>query len=432
MPNQQIFCNIPWYELHIYWDGSFGVCAAESHKAYQPNDNQYNIARMSIAEWFNSEPIKKFRQDILTDHPLTACQKCYVEEQNGGNSRRIKGLQKSVIFARAAFKQSFEQSPNQKYFLSSGQTETLPLELHIDLGNYCNLACKMCSASASSTIASQEVKWGIPSSRQYLGTDWTRNTTVWEGFKHQLLGIKNLKNIHLMGGETLLTDRFENLVDFMIEHQRFDLCFSFVTNGTIMRSRLMEKLKLFSRVGIEVSIECLDDHNSYQRQGTDTPLVLENIKKYQEWCNDTTITVTLRPVPSILTIGYYPQLLQYALDNQLVIKSNICSDPEFLYAGILPDNIKKSYLAQYHALLDQLENVNSNVDYNASNHYNCRQIVKEQIQMCITLLEAPAPHNSENLLKEFVAHCCKWDKVYGYDARTHYPEFSNIFLKYGY
>ena len=113
MPNQRIFCNIPWYELHIYWDGSFGVCAAESHKAYQPNDKQYNIARMSIAEWFNSEPIKKFRQDILTDHPLTACQKCYVEEQNGGNSRRIKGLQKSVIFARAAFDQSFEQSPNQ-------------------------------------------------------------------------------------------------------------------------------------------------------------------------------------------------------------------------------------------------------------------------------------------------------------------------------
>jgi sulfatase maturation enzyme AslB (radical SAM superfamily) len=126
----------------------------------------------------------------------------------------------------------------------------------------------MCFSRASSTIAAQEVKWGIESSRQYLGTDWTRDQQVWNSFLQQLLDIPQLNNIHFMGGETLLTKRFEDFVDYMIAHDRLDLCFSFVTNGTAFRPELMSKLMQFRRVGIEVSIETADAHNAYQRQGT--------------------------------------------------------------------------------------------------------------------------------------------------------------------
>ena len=42
----------------------------------------------------------------------------------------------------------------------------------------------------------------------------------------------------------------------------------------------INKLKKFNRVGIEVSIETLTEHNTYQRQGTDTSVVLENLEKY--------------------------------------------------------------------------------------------------------------------------------------------------------
>ena len=311
-PNKNIFCNTPWYELHIYWDGSLGICCQEAHKLYSDSDRQYNIATMSIKEWFNSIPVKKFRTDILGNQQLTECTRCYTEEDHGGNSRRLKSNQKSVIFTRTAFDASIQQSPGYKHFLTSaeqqGHTDTYPIDVHIDLGNFCNLACKMCNPRASSTIASQQVKWGIESSRQYLGTDWTRNTEVWNNFKQQLLELPKLNNIHFMGGETLLTDRFEDFVDFMIDHKRFDLCFSFVTNGTIFRPELIQKLKQFRRVGIEVSVETVDEHNAYQRQGTDTELVLSNIKNYIELCNETSVTVALRPAPSLLSIGYYTEL----------------------------------------------------------------------------------------------------------------------------
>lgn len=431
MPNQKIFCNTPWYELHIYWDGSLGICCSEDHKIYSA-DQHYNIATTSIAEWFNSDPVQEFRQKILKDNPLSACRRCYVEEQSGGNSRRINNNQKSVIFTRSAFEESFEQSPGRQHFDPSGLTTTHPIDLHIDLGNYCNLACKMCNPKASSTIASQQVKWGIESSRQYLGNDWTKDSKTWDSFKQQLLAIPGLNNIHFMGGETLLTDKFEDLVDAFIEHQRYELCFSFVTNGTVFKPHLIEKLKKFRRVGIEVSIETVDEHNAYQRQGTDTDKVLENIKKYLTYCNNSSITVALRPAVSALTIGYYVGLLKYALDQQLVVKSNLCYNPKYLYANILPKKVKEQYLLEYQELLHQLESVDIVNDYNTSDPHNYQKIVKQEATMCAGVLALPEPDNVNELLAQLVDHCRRWDQVYQLDARTLYPELSEIWDQYGY
>ena len=423
-PNAGIFCNTPWYEIHIYWDGSLGICCQEDHKLYDQTRSEYNIASMSLREWFNSDPVRKFRTAILQDSRLTECKRCYLEEDHGGNSRRLKSNQKSVIFTRSAFEPSFEQSPGNEHFVFSAQNNgwasTMPIDMHIDLGNYCNLACKMCRPEASSTIAAQQVKWGIESSRRFLGTDWTRDEQVWSSFKQQLLEIPNLNNIHFMGGETILTQRFDDLVDTMIEHKRFDLCFSFVTNGTTYRPELIEKLKPFRRVGIEVSIETVDEHNAYQRQGTDTAQVLANIQSYLASCNGTSITVALRPAPSLLTIGYYPGLLEYGLKNQLIVKSNLCYRPRFLSAEILPYSVKQIYQDRYHAFLSQLDNIQTQTDYNASDPNNYKLVVKEQAQMCLDILQTPTPSDSEQELERMVRHCERWDRVYGYDSRTLY------------
>ena len=389
-----------------------------------------------MAEWFNSEPVREFRLALLGQAKHSACQRCYTEEKYSGNSRRLKSNQKSVIFTRQAFQDSYQQSPNYPHFVHSeqqqGATDTMPVDLHIDLGNYCNLACKMCNSQASSVIASQEVVWGIESSRQYLGTDWTKDTLVWNKFLTELVTIPHLQNIHFMGGETLLTNRFENLVDAMIQAQRFEVCFSFVTNGTVFKPQLLEKLKKFQRVGIEVSIETVDQHNAYQRQGTDTDLVLQNIDRYLGYCNTNNITLTLRPAPSLLSVGYYTGLLRYAMQKQLIVKSNLCFDPEFLNPVVLPAEVKRQYQQSYDQLLQELDDVNVEQDYNASDPHNYLAVIKEQATMIKHMLESPAPVNADRLLKKLVDHCAKWDKVYGLDARELYPELETVWTQHGY
>lgn len=434
-PNQQYFCNTPWYELHIYQDGSLGICCQEDHKLY-PESKTWNIATTTIKEWFNSKPVCDFRRAVLGKKPASACEQCYREEALQGYSRRMRSNQKSVIFTRTMFDESFKQSPGLPHFEyaaeNKGATDTLPIDLHIDLGNYCNLACKMCNASASTTIAAQEVTWGIEASRRYLGNDWTRNSSVWASFKEQLLEIPGLNNIHFMGGETLLTDRFEDLVDTMTAAERFDLCFSFVTNGTVFKPELIKKLTRFRRVGIEISIETLTDHNAYQRQGTKTNEVLKNIDQYLEYCNGTSITVSLRPAISALTIGNHISLLRYALSKKLLIKNNLVYQPAFLDAKILPKDIKRNYSQQYMQFLKTLEDVSTNTDYNFSDPNNYESVIKHQAELCLVLLNTPAPDNADELLGQMVRHCEKWDRVYGFDIHVLYPEFKHILRIHGY
>lgn len=389
---------------------------------------------MSLGEWFNSEPVRKFRLDVLGNTGTPVCNRCYKETEMGGTSRRHRANQKSVIFTKTAFTNSFKQSPGYEHFKFSqstdGFTNTLPIDLHVDLGNYCNLACKMCWSGASSRIATQMVKWGNEEDRKYLGTDWTKDTQVWDKFLNELLTIPKLKNIHFMGGETLLTARFEQFVDFMIVNKRFDLSMSFVTNGTTFNESLLNKLKQFVRVGIEVSIETTTEHNSYVRQGTDTPQVLANIKRYQQHCNGSSISITLRPAISALTVGYYHTLLEFCLEEKLLIKSLLVTNPETLDVSILPRSIKEQYKEKYKAILDKVTQVDTSQDYNESDPNNYLQSVKLQAQQIINLLDQYTLHSTN--MFDLVKLCRRWDDVYGYNALDLYPELVEVFKQHGY
>jgi len=431
MANKNIFCNTPWYELQIYWDGGLGICCQESRRLYSDSE-RYNIKETSIADWFNSEPVRKFRLDILGNQGTDACSRCYNEEKYSGSSRRHRSNQKSVIFTKTAFDQSYQQSPGYDHFeyskKNNGHTLTLPIDMHIDLGNYCNLACKMCHSKASSKIATQYVKWGYDDHRQYLGSDWTKDKVVWQRFLNELLDIPKLNNIHFMGGETLLTRQFEEFIDFMILHKKFDLSFSFVTNGTVFNPVLLEKLKKFKRVGIEVSIETTTIHNEYIRQGTDNNLVLANIDQYLKHSTDQ-LSVTIRPAISALSIGYYDSLIKYSMNKKLLIKSLLVNTPTYLNPNVLPLAVKKKYLEKYYGLLDNFKDIDINNDYNESDPNNYLQSNLNQIKQVISLLE---DQENNNQFKELVMNCQKWDREFKFNALELYPELSNEFKKYGY
>lgn len=384
---------------------------------------------MTIAEWFNSDPVRKFRTQITSDQPVSACQACYHEESISGISRRIRGNQKSVIFTKTAFDASFEQSPGHRHFVSD-ITITQPIDVHINLGNYCNLACKMCNPEASSNIASQYAQWALPTTA--VGVDWTSNQAVWTRFCNELASIPKLHNVHFMGGETLITKRFEDFVDYMIDRGRTDIGFSFVTNGTTFNESLIAKLKKFRHVGIEISIETVTAHNNYVRQGSTVDQVLTNIDRYLEHCNGTNITLAIRPAISALTIGSYHTLLQFCIDKQLLIKSLLVTNPDYLNVDVLPDTVKKQYLLEYQHIIDQIGIDIDIDDYNQSNPSKYMQLVYQQAKLCIKLLQTPAPSNQEQLLHSMVSWCRKWDDVYQYNALELYPELAEEFQAHGY
>jgi hypothetical protein len=439
MPDQDIFCNSPWHELHIYWDGGMGFCCIASHRMYPDSAREiFNIKNITINEWFDSPPMRSARLAMLGHQKNSFCDRCYHEEKNSGTSRRHNCNQKSVIFTKGNFQQSYQQSPGHQKFeysqQNNGAFKGMPIDLHIDLGNHCNLTCKMCAPQASSKIAAQHVKWGIDSAKKFIGTDWTRDESTWHKTLDELSSIKSLRNIHFMGGETLITPRFHDFVDYMIAKKRFNVNLSFVTNGTVFDESLMQKLLKFQRIGIEVSIETITDHNAYQRQGTDTAKVLQNIDRYLNLCDGDLITVTARPAISLLTIGNFYTLLSYCLDKKIMIKSLLCTTPRYYSVEILPKEVKKLYLIRYEKFNQEhgLDFLDHSYDFNEKDIAEIPRIIKMQSDLCINLLNSDTPKDADLHLREMVDWSRRWDSVHGYDARVLYPEFKDIYDRFGY
>ena len=436
--NKDVFCNSPWFELNILWNGDLAFCCHQNETVYEKQvPNPYNIQTMTIMEWYNSEPMKESRMKMFDSERWDKCTQCWQEESVGDSSRRHRANQKSVIF-RQQPQDSFEQSPNYPLFEESyqkqGITSLPPVDLHIDLGNHCNLACKMCWPGASSTIASKMKKLKIMDVEQYLRSDWTKDPIVWERFLNELAEIPNIKHIHVMGGEPTSHPKFIQLLDFLIANQKVDqFGFSFVTNGTVYKKSLVERLQKFKRASVEISLETAVDSNHYIRQGSVTSDVLDNIKQYVTHRSDN-FYITLRPCISALSLRDYHTLIRFALDNNILIKSRMVDQPTHLRPNVIPKVIRDTWFTPYQNLIDeyQLDQISSVVDMNESHPDNVKIIAANTVKQALSFLELPNVDNQSTELKTMVGLMKIWDKEYKLDARMLYPELKDILDEYDY
>jgi len=431
MSNKKIFCNVPWTNTHIYWDGSYGVCCSEKEPPHR-DPTKYNLKNITVDTWYNSEPMKKFRKSITAADPIPACRGCYHEENHGYESRRIKENFKSVIFTEQAFERSYQQSPYYTEFESSdGATSKQPIDWHIDLGNECNLACKMCFPRASSVISNMYVKRKLVD--QSANQNWTRETAAWDNFTTSILNVPELNRLHFMGGEPLLNKRFTELLDFLIESKRTSMSISFVSNGTLINPDIIKKLKQFKSFDIEISIESISSNNDYIRQGSNIKDILKNIYWLKEQQSDQ-FHLVIRSVPQLLNINNYDEYIMWAWDNQLPVQGIPLIDPAYLQISVLPLSIRKKIKEKYTELELFLVQQQPNIK-TISTGRNVGNLAQQLLRECrsvMLMLDAPEPGNVTDLRKELSLWLMRWDKEYKLNAFDYYPEYKDFLVDIGY
>lgn len=439
MANKKIFCIVPWTNFHIYHDGQLGTCCSEKYKLYPSEDNStYNIKNMNTTQWADSDPMLDFRLRIQQDQPLRECSKCYQEEQIGHLNRRAKENFKVGIFTEQSFDRSFEQNTLKELTDKSLNKEKLgigSIDWHIDLGNECNLACKMCWPVESSKIAAQYKQWGIlDKNRESIFIDWTQDKQSWNNFLTSIKNTPTLNRLHFMGGEPTLNKRFEPLLKWLIDNGiNKTLSVSFVTNGTIFRESLLEKLSQFNSCDVEVSIESVQENNNYIRQGSDYKQVLDNILKIKNFAPNK-INVILRSVQQLLNINNYYKYIRWAWEHRIPIVSNTLKEPAYLRVDVIPFEIRKQFLGHYEKLKRELEVAmgNSIVAMDVQRDVNRLEInLHRECSTAINHLLQPNITNEE-IRKELISWLIKWDKVYKLDATKMYKEYADFFKNYGY
>ena len=434
--------------MQLNHDGSYGLCCSERAPVFDGYAKQAelikpNIKTTSIREWYRSEKMKKYRQQMLGDQPLPECAGCAQDEQYGNDSYRKTNNWRSVIFTHQNFQQSFEQSPHYEIFVSeqSGQAldehyDGMPVDLHIDMGNECNLYCKHCNPSFSTQIAAKYKIWGILSREDYhTKMNWMDDDEVWDRFLNELLSMKNLRSVHFMGGEPTMSPRLDDFLDFFIKHGRTDFAMSMVTNGTRYSEELAGKFAKFFRADIDISIESVLDNNFYIRQGLDKELFWNSINKFLSHQSET-FCVCLKPTINVLTVPTFPALIEWLFDNNVVTENNVCWDPAYLRAAVLPLELRQSYFPEYERVLSRLSdaiNHDQHIDMSQSREHGKNALnLYNELNSVYRMIQAPEMPNSEELRIELIKWMNKWDHHCNLDARDYYPEWSDFLDQYGY
>lgn len=424
MANQKIFCSAAWTNTHIYWNGQYGGCCSELIPII---GDTYNLKFHSLDEWRSSSTMKNFRQRLIGNDPLPECSSCYYEEQHGHESRRIKENFKTAIFTESAFERSYEQSSWYKHFENNIDSDAR--DWHIDFGNECNLACKMCFPAASSRVAHHHRQWGILDTKF---DNWTNNESSWNQFLQNIDNGTKIHRIHVMGGEPMISKRYVEFVQYLVDQGRTDISMSFVSNGTIINHDLIKLLKNFKEVNIEISLESINDNNHYIRQGSNTSQVISNIN----WLGaNTFFQIVLRSVPQLLSVNNYDQYIQWAFDRRLSIQSIPLTRPAYLGILVLPLDIRLRFVAQYQKVKDYLELNNPTKVKTISTGRDVSRLAQQLTRECdmiINQLSLPEPDNVNELRCTLVEWLHRWDKEFDLDARKFYPEYQDFLTEYGY
>jgi hypothetical protein len=96
--------------------------------------------------------------------------------------------------------------------------------------------------------------------------------------------------------------------------------------------------------------------------------------------------------------------------------------PSFMHVTTLPWSLRQQYRAQYQQLIQELEHVNIDRDYNTSDPNAVLHSIKEQAQVALSLLNMPEPEDHAQRLQQLIAHCQQWDNVGDLRFEDFYPE----------
>lgn len=255
------FCVLPFNSLSISATGELRPCC----NAYESGFD-LNVRDLSLENIINNKKIKSLRESFLKNNKDSLCNRCWEMEKIGNRSfRHVANTDKSygkqsVIPIKKENQISFEDI---QY-------------IDITLGNKCNLACRMCNPYSSSLLAKQ-----LKELNEYDGDDlidFSRST------KDKILDLisrcKNLNTLYLLGGEPLINEFHDEIVDLLVREKRAkDINIHYSTNLQIDIEKYLGTWSKFKFVDLNVSIDGSHNYYEYVRWPGKWEKIFNNLKR---------------------------------------------------------------------------------------------------------------------------------------------------------
>lgn len=272
---------------------------------------------------FHNLPEKLLDRKMMLEGkwPGNGCEYCRDIEAAGGYSDRQHNLEIPDLCPP-----ELENNPNA--------INVTPRIVEIFAQNTCNFSCIYCNPSLSSKIEQENLKFGLFNKEGVVIPIHKSNNLAPEIYKKFLIwlekNIKNLKRLHLLGGETLLQRQLmDDVLDIINQNPNKDLRLGIFSNFNVPDSiwdSYMTKIKNLYEQGnikkfdLTASIDCWGAEAEYVRYGLD---LVEFEKKFK-WAseqNGSWLTLFVNQTITPLTIKTMPELIekinQYSKNNYI-------------------------------------------------------------------------------------------------------------------
>ena len=408
------FCPNPFVYLTNSLEGIVKYCCLVQRGVEDEKGKAYKSSEASVNEIWNSKDLNNIRQQMLDGKPVKDCAGCYKLEEMGGGSLRTDLI---AHWMHGPRKEHFDKALAE---YQAGQGMTGPVSMEIRTGNLCNLKCRMCYPTASvliekefNKLRKQEPEWHKISND--IGSSMLSHDKY---FQEVVDNFHRIDALRFSGGEPFLTD-----ITLQVIHEAANSGHSshidlFVnTNFTRVTTELLEDLKTFRTVNIDISLDGYKEVHEYVRSGLEWSSIEENLEKIRPYLTQNFFLSTNTTVQN-LNVLYLEDVLKWTI-NELNITPVLCvlDNPKFLAVRNMPPEMKA----------EARKRIQNLIDSDLVNNYKTSHWLKGRLTSILESIDLPADVEEFN---RFLYFTNVTDKARGQNYRESIPEVANYYEQY--
>lgn len=436
------FCVLPWMHIQTKPDGQMKPCCRFDikHPEYKTQEgytfDKFNVDNMSFSDAINSDEWIKIRDTIQSGERVPGCRKCYQEDdftfsyQTDNSKRKIKSMR---------IKENWLWNQDNQTELVDNNIKLKYIELAF--GNYCNLKCRTCNSSLSTTWYDDDTVLAAYYKDRKIYKEVVNVENEWN-----VQDFMDVEEIKFTGGEPMLHPNFIKTLDMIISTGRSSLItLDIFTNASwVPRDKVLDRLKQFKKVTINLSIDGLAYVNDYIRYPSEWNTVAESVKEWltTENAYSDIFFIKWAPVISVFNVWLFHRMIEWWFSLQLEIKGkdwwdcilikedddsafstmiiNIVRDPVHLSPSLYPN---KKLLV--HKLLTHRDEfmlaMNKREDVDQEKKWSAELCLYRIYNKVVSSLNDSEPVDMEQL-KNFVEYTADLDKIRGQDIRVSLPD----------
>ena len=367
-------------------------------------------------DFHNTKEKLEARQRMLEGKwPGKGCEHCKNIEDAGGFSDRQLHLKHPGIL------------PPPELETNETAINVTPRTLEIYFSNLCNLKCMYCTPSFSSSINTENAKFGqfskdgivIPGKISITPDHALLKEKLFTWLEHN---IDKLHKILILGGEPFIQPETEKLFDFLETKKLPDLTIVAFSNLTVEHNKFKKRLsrlqklkddKSIEQIQIVGSIDCWGEQAAYIRNGLNLELFEKN---FEFLVNETDHLLNINSVITPLTIKTMPALVK---------KINEWSKNRTVYWSFMKESSPQKYQHPTIFGKDMLQ-LGLQQSYDVFETFNDPEKINSKNYLAGIMLEMEKTAPDTEAQKQLLTYLNELDRRRNTNFRVLFPELAEL------